>query len=383
MSTIRAFCAPTQDGCLRCQSTQHSAHCTDSAALVMAPMDNNAGTTLSNLLDKHAIPCVTSSSLIIVKNVRPQLSALVAVFQNELLPCTLDSIRAAYCPSGGDTDKERLKALIAAQPLPELLANAEHEWVRDVLEYDWITSVFHPIVDIQSGKPFAYEALLRAKIPDTQELIGAPMIIGACEKLHLQHQLDQRARRSAIRCASELADNAARIFINFLPNTIYDPKVCLRTTMEAAEQYQIPLSRLVLEVVETEEIKDMARLNNILDYYRERGIGTAVDDMGAGFTSMEYLRDLRPDYVKIDRDVVREAEHDARTLHSFEAMVRLAEELGCKIIAEGIETPAQAELCRRIGVNYLQGFLFARPANPPQALAYDLNAIATPLRAAA
>ncbi len=101
--------------------------------------------------------------------------------------------------------------------------------------------------------------------------------------------------------------------------------------------YKVSLTCL-LEVVETEEIKDMGRLNTILDYYRERGIA-----------SMEYLRALRPDYVKIDRDIVREAEHDSRIRHSFKAMVRLVLELNCKIIAEGIETSAQAELCREIG----------------------------------
>ncbi len=381
MSDQRAYCAPTQDGCLRCQSTHNASVCSDSAALVMTLEDNNASTTLCQLLDANTVAYEMYDNLVVIAHVRPQLSQIAAVLSAQLLPCTLSSISAAYAPQGADTAAKRTAALFLLKPLPQLLENAAHGWMREVLDNDYLISVFHAIVDIRTGTPYAYEALIRARVPHSQELISAPMIINACEKLNLQHQLDQKARRTAIRCASELDLGDAYIFINFLPNTVYDPKVCLRTTMEAAEQYKIPLSQLVLEVVETEEIKDMARLSHILDYYRERGIGTAVDDMGAGFTSMEYLRALRPDFVKMDRDVVREAEHNALTRHEFEATVRLAKELKCAVIAEGIETPAQAEMCRSIGVDYLQGFLFSKPANPPQPIAYDLSA--APLRAAA
>ncbi len=158
-----------------------------------------------------------------------------------------------------------------------------------------------------------------------------------------------------------------RLFINFMPNTIYDPEVCLRTTMETIEECGMELSDLVFEVVETEHIPDMKRLHKILDYYRSRGAGTAVDDMGAGFSSLEYLTALRPDFVKLDRDLVVQAEHKASARQSLDVIISQANQLGIKVIAEGIETEEQMQMCRGAGVDFMQGFLFGLPANPPQA----------------
>jgi len=134
---------------------------------------------------------------------------------------------------------------------------------------------------------FAQEALLRARNPRTQKILGAGQIINACEKLKLQHQLDQRARQTAILGASGTMFRAAqRSSSTFFPIPSTIQAICLRTTMEAAERCNLPMSRLVFEVVETEKIPDMDHLRQILDYYRTRGVGTAIDDMGAGFSGV-------------------------------------------------------------------------------------------------
>ena len=185
-------------------------------------------------------------------------------------------------------------------------------------------------------------------------------------KLNIEHVFDQRARQTAIRSAATLQMPQVRLFINFMPNTIYDPEVCLRTTMEAVEECGMKISDLVFEVVETEHIPDMNRLHKILDYYRARGAGTAVDDMGAGFSSLEYLTALRPDYVKLDRALVVQSEHKPSARQSLDIIIDQAKQLGIKVIAEGIETETQMQMCRGAGVDFMQGFLFGLPANPPQ-----------------
>lgn len=126
------------------------------------------------------------------------------------------------------------------------------------------------------------------------------------------------------------------------------------------------LGSLVFEVVETENIPDMKRLKKILDYYKSRGVGTAVDDMGAGFSSLQYLTALRPDYVKIDRDLVVRSEHSGEARRSLDLIVSQARQLEIQVIAEGIETEGQMQMCRDAGADYMQGFLFAKPANPPE-----------------
>jgi len=159
-----------------------------------------------------------------------------------------------------------------------------------------------PMEEAHGESQWVRHALIRARHPHTGEVYGAGPIIDAANKLDMHHILDQKARKTAIREAALLREMRGRIFINFMPNTIYDPEICLRTTMEAAHEYGVPLSRLVFEVVETEQIPDMKKLERILDYYRRHGAGTAVDDMGAGYASVEYLAALQPDFVKIDRD---------------------------------------------------------------------------------
>ena len=140
--------------------------------------------------------------------------------------------------------------------------------------------------------------------------------------------------------------------------------------MEAAHEYGVPLSRLVFEVVETEQIPDMKKLERILDYYRRHGAGTAVDDMGAGYASVEYLAALQPDFVKIDRDLVVRAELEKEARQKMDLIVSQAKSLGIAVIAEGIETPEPLHLCREAGTDFLQGYFFGIPANPP-ALSLD------------
>ena len=266
-----------------------------------------------------------------------------------------------------DDPGSALAAFVRAEPLTLLKERAQHDWVRDVLDDDWLFSLFHPIVQADSGIVFAYEALIRARDPKTGDVIGAGPLINAAVKLNIEHVFDQRARQSAIRNAASLQMPQMKVFINFMPNTIYDPEVCLRTTLQAVEECGMQLSDLVFEVVETEHIPDMKRLHKILDYYRERGAGTAVDDMGAGFSSLEYLTALRPDYVKLDRELVVQAELKPSARQSMDIIIDQAKQLDIKVIAEGIETESQMQMCRAAGVDFMQGYLFGLPANPPQA----------------
>lgn len=354
--------------CLRCENMPADKRALQ-AGVVLGAQDADADATLRAVLDSADLAYDMIGPVIALSGGSDERAALSTLLKERLSPYTQACIRAAYAPAGTSTAEHVISALLFAEPLTNLLQNMEHEWVREALRDDWLFSVFHPIVDANTGDCFAQEALIRARDPHTDKIIGAGPIIQACEKLNLEHQLDQRARQSAIRGAAALRLQT-KVFINFLPNTIYDPEICLRTTMEAAATHNVPLERLVFEVVETEHIPDMQRLRHILEYYRERGVGTAVDDMGAGFTSLEYLTALHPDYVKLDRDVVVEAEHDRAAYDQMRHIVDTAKTLDIRVIAEGIETPAQMQLCAGAGVDYLQGFLFARPACPPQAVTF-------------
>ena len=363
----RAACLGTSD-CLRCQTTGRTASDTHPTYLLMGPQNNNAREALVRALDAANTPYRSWENVLAVPALRPRLTGLIAAFLERLPEATMQDVRGVFFSGDLDDASSALSAFVRAEPLAALMARAEHDWVRDALDDGWLFSLFHPIVAAETGAVFAHEALIRARHPQTNAVIGAGPIIDASFKLRLEHVLDQRARQTAIRNAAALNLPDMRLFINFMPNTIYDPEVCLRTTMETADEVGLDLSSLVFEVVETENIPDMKRLQQILDYYRSRGVGTAVDDMGAGFSSVEYLTALQPDFVKIDRALVVRAEQSHSARQSLDVIIGQAKQLDIQVIAEGIETETQMQMCREAGADFLQGFLFARPANPPEAV---------------
>jgi diguanylate cyclase (GGDEF)-like protein len=368
-TACKTHCAPSPTGCLRCEAVPGATSGT-APALLLGAHDADASATLNQVLREGGFPFTQTGPLLIVTEVRNRLAEIEALFKNKLSPITRNGVTSAYVREGLGTTEQIVSALLVARPLSELVQNLEHEWIREALSDGWLFSMFHPIIEARTGQLFGQEALLRARNPYTKQTIGAGQLINACEKLHLQHQLDQRARQSAIRGAAEHVGTSARVFINFLPNTIYDPAICLRTTMEAAELNHVPMSQLVFEVVETEKIPDMDHLRRILGYYKARGVGTAIDDMGAGFTSLEYVESLQPDFVKLDREFVLTAEQTPEGRLRMDQIVRASQKSGARVIAEGIETEAQLELCVAAGVDFVQGFLFAKPACPPQAVKF-------------
>ena len=355
---------------MRCDSVPRGNIPQNTSALLFGPRDDDAGATLKNLLNSSGFDCSDYGPLLIVREVKHRLRELASLIDSKLSLYTQSCIQAAYSPAGVETIAQALGAISFASPLSKMIENIEHEWIRSALNENWLFSVFHPIVNARTGEVAGNEALLRAKNPRDNQVLGAGQIINACEKLNLLHQLDQRARQCAIRAASENIPGSGKIFINFLPNTIYDPEICLRTTMEAANRFNLPMSRLVFEVVETEKIPDMAHLCKVLDYYRERGVGTAIDDMGAGFTGVDYITSLQPEFVKLDREFVLTAERGSAGRSAMDAIIHTSHMNSAKVIAEGIETVDQMQMCVNAGVDYLQGFLFAKPACPPQAVTF-------------
>lgn len=367
----RPACVPasakeTPESCARCQFARRP-ETENQTYLLLGPPNGNARQALINALEEANTPYRAWDHVLALPALRERVAGVTAAFLAALPDATAADVKGVFFSGDLDNPASALAAFVQAEPLLRLKERAQHDWVRDAIDDDWLFSLFHPIVQADSGIVFAYEALIRAKNPHTKEVIGAGPLINASVKLNIEHVFDQRARQTAIRNAAALHIPRMRLFINFMPNTIYDPEVCLRTTLEAVEECGMELSDLVFEVVETEHIPDMKRLHKILDYYRSRGAGTAVDDMGAGFSSLEYLTALRPDFVKLDRDLVVQAEHKASARQSLDVIIAQAGQLGVKVIAEGIETEEQMQMCRGAGVDFMQGFLFGQPANPPQA----------------
>lgn len=229
---------------------------------------------------------------------------------------------------------------------------------RDGAGFDFAFSMaFQPIVDVETGRPFAFEALVRGTANE-----GAGEILARVTERSL-YAFDQACRVKAIEVAARagLLETPARLSINFLPNAVYSPKACIQLTLKTAGAVGMPLDRLIFEFTENERMADPTHVAGIVDSYREMGFGTALDDFGAGHAGLNLLARFQPDIIKLDMELIRGLEASLPRRIIVDGVARMCRQLGITLIAEGVETVAELEALRSIGIRYVQGFLFARP----------------------
>jgi EAL domain-containing protein (putative c-di-GMP-specific phosphodiesterase class I) len=214
---------------------------------------------------------------------------------------------------------------------------------------------YQPIVDVARRSVYAHEALVRG--PQGE---GALSVLAQVTE-HNRYRFDQACRVKAIKTAA-LLGLTERVSINFLPNAVYKPEACIRTTLEAARTHGFPTERIIFEVTEGERIEDGPWLATILREYRRFGFLTAIDDFGAGYAGLTLLADFTPDIIKLDMALVRAVDASKSRQAIARGMVRICQELGVQVIAEGIETAAERDFFLSEGVTLMQGYLFARPA---------------------
>jgi len=221
-------------------------------------------------------------------------------------------------------------------------------------------SVYQPIVALADRSVVAHEALLRGVV-DNREVGGGDLFFVA-EQAGWLHRLDRIGRESAIAGAVPwLGDDD--LFVNFNPTSIFRPQVCLASTERIVHDTGIAPEQLVFEVVESHAIADRGHLVSILDHYRSLGWRVALDDVGAGWSSLSLLAAVRPEVVKLDKALVQELPDDgARTV--LKAVTDLAHQWGAVVVAEGIETERLADEVAALGADMGQGWLFGRPVRP-------------------
>ena len=295
-------------------------------------------------------------------------SALLGTACQELSSVEAQEVRVLAC--GAETGDALLAAAFNAPTLAQSGARIDHADLLPLFddEANAFRSVYQPIVSLGAGGAtgvIGYEALLRATSPAGTPIMPDEMFAAAAHAGWL-HVLDRVGRTSAIRgAAGWLGDDL--LFVNFIPTTIYRPEVCLRTTEQAAEQAGVRLNQLVFEVTESERVPDIDHLATVFEYYKRRGCMVALDDLGAGFSSLNLLIGLRPDIVKLDKQIVQGLPDPVSTA-AIAAIVAIAHSYGGLVLAECIETAEQADAAIELGVDMGQGWLFGRPEPRDQTL---------------
>lgn len=222
--------------------------------------------------------------------------------------------------------------------------------VRDVVASGRLRVALQPIVNLHDGSIDGAEALARfpdAMFADTSAWMAAALQVGI---------------------GLELEFAAARVALAQLPAFSPDRPLAVNVSPAAVladfgTQFgaDVRWDSVVLELTEHVPVEDYDVLNRALQPLRDAGARLAVDDTGAGFASLRHILDLRPDFIKLDVGIVRGVDRDPVRAAMAEMLVRFAERVGIRVVAEGIETQSERDALVELGAKWGQGYLFGRP----------------------
>ncbi len=276
---------------------------------------------------------------------------------------------AAVIPDYGDPGCRQRLYEAFLQAVSQLQGwNLDKHGMQEALEMERILregdirSAYQPIFRLRSGYLHGFEALTRC--PPGSIFDGPAALFQFADQAGFSFALDRLARETAIRCSPQL-DKKQKIFININSGIMKDPHFISGQTRGWLSERGLQPGQVVLELTERSSIDDFAEAKLLLNHYRSQGYAIAIDDAGAGYSSLQAIVELRPDYIKLDKSLVHQADRDEMKLQMLRTFVRFAKKMRILTVAEGIETTEELHLVRKMGIDFGQGYLIGRPSLTP------------------
>lgn len=235
------------------------------------------------------------------------------------------------------------------------------EQFHQVVLAENLQSVYEPIVDARTREVMAYEALIRG--PSGTELESPAYLFPMAEKTGLLFELDCLCRRKGLLGAKGL-EEGKKLFLNCLPSAIHDPGFREDRLRETLDSIGLSPSDVVFEISEKESIANFEVFREVRDYYKMLGFGIALDDVGAGYSGLETVMELSPDYIKLDLSLVRGIDSDPHRRELVAALNKVSGKLETQVIGEGISTGEELRTLAEIGIPYAQGWYVGRDVRP-------------------
>ena len=231
-----------------------------------------------------------------------------------------------------------------------------------------LSVVFQPIVDLETGEAFAYEALVRCAVP---QYSSPPVLFDRASELGCAGRLGRTIRELAIPLAP-----GQPLFINIHPQELNE-----RWLVRPDDPIYEHDGPIYLEITESVPLTHFDLVMSVLREVKSRGdVQLVVDDLGAGYSNLKSIADLEPQVVKIDRGLVAGIDRSRRQQRLVSSVVRLCNELEARVVAEGVETEDELAVLCDTGAHYGQGYLFARPCYPIPKVTWPPNSM-PPVRA--
>ncbi|MGX2041572.1 EAL domain-containing protein [Methylocaldum sp. MU1018] len=231
-----------------------------------------------------------------------------------------------------------------------------------ILALEQLIVMFQPIVVLDKQAIFGYEGLIRGP---SESLLHRPNVLfAAAAKYERLMELDFLCRKLIIRQFAKLG-LSGHLFININPVTLADDEFIHGRTLMYLENHNLDPERVVVEITETQPIQDWTVFQHALQHYRGMGFKVALDDLGAGHSSLRLWSELNPDFVKIDRHFIEGIDEDQTKRQFIKSIIEIAKSLGCQTITEGVEHKREYAALRKLGIDMAQGFYFAPPKKTP------------------
>ncbi|WP_339463489.1 bifunctional diguanylate cyclase/phosphodiesterase [Pseudomonas sp. EA_105y_Pfl2_R69] len=235
-------------------------------------------------------------------------------------------------------------------------------------------SLFQPIFSLSERRILGYEALSRG--PSNGALHSPINLFAVARHAGRLSELELLCRKNACQRFSQ-QKLEGKLFLNVSPDSLLAPRHQPGRTLQLLQSLGIPPSQVVIELTEQSPTEDFALLDTALHHYRAMGFSIALDDLGAGYSSLRLWSELRPDYVKIDRHFIDGIHLDAVKREFVGSILKMAKASRAQVIAEGIELPEELAVLAEMGVDLLQGYLLCRPQEQPPRDAANLLPSAT------
>jgi len=241
----------------------------------------------------------------------------------------------------------------------------EHEMIRQhvalqrIISQNSILILFQPIVFLEGLGVLGYEALSRG--PEDSGFEGTEMLFSFAESTNMLLELERLCRKNALRAAQSL-NIGHKIFLNSSARALQDKDFTPDQLAELVSELGLKQDGIVLEITERVAIQEWESFRKVLRKFRDHGFQIAIDDMGAGYSSLQAIAELEPDYLKFDISLVRNIHENLIKKGLLETLVTLSSKINASVIAEGIEDREEYQVLRSLGVQLGQGYLFASPS---------------------
>jgi len=263
-------------------------------------------------------------------------------------------------PEGERPGPEEVRSKPVSGPRPVTQALSEHfKRFREIVQAQSLQIHFQPIVHLDTGYTFGYEALVRGPL---ETYFESPVILfSLARKLDMELVLDLICLRKLQKVAGRIPDSK-KVFFNVSPSSFSNPM--FREFCDRAAEDLVP-ERVVLEVTRKRRIREYPKFREAADYFKARGYNLAVDDARAGTLSLRTILELEPDYIKTDITVTRDIHNDTAKQRIFRQFRAFCNRQQIEIIPEGVESEQEKDYLRQNGARLGQGFLFSHPAPLP------------------